>query len=57
VAKTSAAESDLSINFDLGAAVDLSSRLTLTAAILFPGGDFNDNGFGFGIYWRPRAIR
>ena len=50
-------ESDLSINFDLGAAVDLSSRLSLTAAILFPGGDFSDNGFGFGIYWRPRAIR
>lgn len=49
--------SDLSINFDLGAAVDLTSRLSLIAAILFPGGDFSDNGFGLGIYWRPRAIR
>lgn len=51
-------ETDLSINFDLGAAFELSRNLSLVAAILFPGGDsFDDNGFGFGIYWRPGGIR
>ena len=52
-------ESDLSINFDVGAAFELNPRLSLVAAILFPGGDIlpDDTGFGFGIYWRPGAIR
>ena len=51
-------ESELSINFDLGAAIELSQNLSMTAAILFPGGDsFDDTGFGFGIYWRPGGIR
>ena len=50
--------SDVSINFDIGAAFELSRNLSLVAAILFPGGDtFDDNGFGFGIYWRPGGIR
>ena len=50
--------SDLTINFDIGAAFELSRNLSLVAAILFPGGDsFDDNGFGFGIYWRPGGIR
>lgn len=50
--------SDLSINFDVGLAAELTRNLALVAAIGFPGGDsFDDNSFGFGIYWRPGAIR
>jgi len=50
--------SDVAINFDLGAAFELTPRLSLNAALLFPGGDwFDDTGFGFGIYWRPASIR
>jgi hypothetical protein len=51
-------DTDLSINFDLGAALEVSRNLSLAAALVFPGGDlFDDTGFGFGIYWRPGAIR
>lgn len=52
-------DTDLSINFDVGAGLDLTQNLSLTAAILFAGGDLfeDDTGFGFGIYWRPGAIR
>lgn len=51
-------ETELSINFDLGAALEVSRNLSLAAALVFPGGDlFDDTGFGFGIYWRPGAIR
>lgn len=50
--------SDLSINFDVGLAAELTRNLALVAAIGFPGGDsFDDNSFGFGIYWRPGGIR
>lgn len=50
-------ESDTSINFDVGAALDLTSRLTLIAALGFPGGDsFDDNSFGFSLAWRPGAL-
>lgn len=50
--------SDLSINFDVGLAAEMSRNLSLVVAIGFPGGDlFDDNSFGFGIYWRPGAIR
>lgn len=51
-------DTDLAINFDLGAAMEVSRSLSLTAALVFPGGDlFDDTGFGFGIYWRPGGIR
>jgi hypothetical protein len=50
--------SDLSINFDVGLAAELTRNLSLVASIGFPGGDsFDDNSFGFGIYWRPGGIR
>jgi hypothetical protein len=50
-------DSDISINFDVGASLDLTSRLTLIAAIGFPGGDFfDDNSFGFSLAWRPSAL-
>lgn len=51
-------DSELSINFDVGAAIELTPKLTMTAAILFPGGDFfSDNGFGVGLFWKPGGIR
>jgi hypothetical protein len=51
-------ETELSINFDFGAALDVTRNLSLVAALVFAGGDFfDDTGFGFGLYWRPSAIR
>jgi hypothetical protein len=51
-------DSDLSINFDVGVAAELTRNLSLVASIGFPGGDlFDDNSFGFGFYWRPGGIR
>jgi hypothetical protein len=51
-------ETDIALNFDLGADFELNRNLSLRAAILIPGGDhFDDTGFGFGLGWRPAGPR
>ncbi len=51
-------DSDISINFDLGADLELSRQLSLRFAALFAGGDLfgDDDGFGISIAWRPAAL-
>jgi hypothetical protein len=51
-------DSDISINFDLGADLELSRQLSLRFAALFAGGDLfgDDDGFGISIAWRPVAL-
>ena len=51
-------DSDISINFDLGADLELSRQLSLRFAALFAGGDLfgDDDGFGVSIAWRPAAL-
>jgi hypothetical protein len=51
-------DTDISINFDLGADLELSRQLSLRFAALFAGGDLfgDDDGFGISIAWRPAAL-
>ena len=51
-------DTDISINFDLGADLELSRQLSLRFAALFAGGDLfgDDDGFGISIAWRPVAL-
>jgi hypothetical protein len=51
-------DNDISINFDLGADLELSRQLSLRFAALFAGGDLfgEDDGFGISIAWRPAAL-
>jgi hypothetical protein len=51
-------DNDISINFDLGADLELSRQLSLRFAALFAGGDLfgDDDGFGISIAWRPAAL-
>jgi hypothetical protein len=51
-------DSDISINFDLGADLELSRQLSLRFAALFAGGDLfgDDDGFGISIAWRPVTL-
>jgi hypothetical protein len=51
-------DSELSINFDLGADLELSRQLSLRFAALFAGGDFfgDEDGFGISLAWKPAAL-
>jgi hypothetical protein len=51
-------DNDISINFDLGADLELSRQLSLRFAALFAGGDLfgDDDGFGISLAWRPAAL-
>jgi hypothetical protein len=51
-------DTDISINFDLGADLELSRQLSLRFAALFAGGDLfgDDDGFGISIAWRTAAL-
>lgn len=51
-------DTDISINFDLGADLELSRQLSLRFAALFAGGDAfgNDDGFGISLAWKPAAL-
>lgn len=50
--------SELSLNFDVGADLELTKRLSLRASFLFTGSDaFRDDiGFGLSIAFRPPAL-
>lgn len=48
----------LGVNFDVGANLDLSPRLSVRAAALFGGGEvFGRDGFGLSIAYRPPGLR
>lgn len=48
---------DFSINFDLGADLEINPQLGFRASILLTGGDsFDDNAFGASLVWRPRGV-
>jgi hypothetical protein len=51
-------DTELSINFDLGADLELSRQLSLRFAALFAGGDVfgGDDGFGVSLAWKPAAL-
>ena len=51
-------DTELSINFDLGADLELSRQLSLRFAALFAGGDLfgDDDGFGISLAWKPAAL-
>jgi hypothetical protein len=50
-------DNDLSVNFDIGADLELSRMLSLRFAALFAGGDiFGDDGFGISLSWKPAAL-
>lgn len=48
-------DTDLRVNFDIGADFELSETFSLRASLML-GGD-NEDGFGFGLAWRPRGLR
>ena len=50
--------SELSVNFDVGADLELTRRVSLRATFLFTGSDsFDDDvGFGLSIAWRPPPL-
>jgi hypothetical protein len=51
-------ESQIGINFDVGANLELTRALALRVAALFGGSDrFGDNGIGFSIAWSPPGVR
>ena len=48
---------DFSINFDLGADIEINRQLGFRVSILLPGGDsFDDNAFGVSLAWRPMRV-
>jgi hypothetical protein len=51
-------DTELSINFDLGADLELSRQLSLRFSALFAGGDVfgEDDGFGISLAWKPAAL-
>lgn len=48
-------DSDLRVNFDLGANFEITEVLSLRAAVTVGGED--ETGFGLGLAWRPRGMR
>jgi hypothetical protein len=50
-------DNDISVNFDIGADLELSRMLSLRFAALFAGGDaFGDDGFGISLSWKPAPL-
>jgi hypothetical protein len=51
-------DNDISVNFDIGADLELSRQLSLRFAALFAGGDLfgEDDGFGISLAWKPAAL-
>ncbi|MGI9078462.1 MAG: outer membrane beta-barrel protein [Gemmatimonadaceae bacterium] len=48
---------DFSINFDLGADIEINPQLGFRVSILLAGGDsFDDNAFGVSLAWRPLGV-
>ena len=48
---------DFSINFDLGADVEINTQLGFRVSVLLAGGDsFDDNAFGVSLAWRPKGV-
>ena len=48
---------DFSINFDLGADIEINRQLGFRVSVLLPGGDsFDDNAFGVSLAWRPMGV-
>lgn len=48
-------DTDLRVNFDLGADFELSETVSLRASLMLGGDD--EDAFGFGLAWRPRGLR
>jgi hypothetical protein len=51
-------DTDVAVNFDIGADLELSRQMSLRFSALFAGGDFfgNDDGFGLSLAWKPAAL-
>lgn len=50
-------KTEINLNFDLGADLEINRNLSLRAALVFPGGDmFDDTGFGLSLAWRPAGL-
>lgn len=52
-------DSEININFDLGASVEFSSQLALRVSAMFGGSDqfYSDDAFGLSLAWTPAGLR
>ena len=53
-----AGDTDVAVNFDIGADLELARQISLRFAAFFSGGDRfgDDDGFGLSLAWKPAAL-